>query len=71
MTENHLIEFTTKRCWSCGSFWAFERHRDSDAYTCPRCNHTAMRELRACTERQQRAINSLRGILNKLKKKKP
>lgn len=70
MTETYNIEFKSKRCWSCGSFWAFELSRDSDAYTCPRCNHTRMRELVTTAERQQRAINSLRGIITKLKTKK-
>jgi len=73
MTETYTVEYLSHRCCSCGSFWAFEKNRYSPSYTCPRCNRTRIQELVDISIRQQRSINSLRGVINqrKTKTKKP
>jgi len=70
MTESYTITYESHRCYQCGTYWAVELSRSTLMMNCPRCNHTRMRELTATADRQHRAINSLRGIITKLKKSK-
>lgn len=67
MNATYTIEYQTNRCYECGSFWAIEINRQAGV-TCPRCTRIEVGKLHAETEKLNRTIAALRGVINRRKK---
>ena len=68
MTETHIIEFTTKRCWKCGTFWAIETTHNM-TNECPRCARQSINQLQNDVSSLAHTISGLRGAVVRLKNK--
>ena len=68
MSDEILIDrrfrLDVKRCWNCNRFHASEAGHGTN--TCARCKNEALNEEQARSEKLQRRINSLRGVITRL-----
>lgn len=60
------IELETKRCPTCGRWYAYEKYRSSD---CPMCTVLLLRERDQAIVNRDRTIAALKGALTKARGK--
>lgn len=69
MIQQIQIEYTTKRCYTCGTYWAIEKARGIlGTDVCPGC---AARDIQRANERAdiaERSRNALKGAFLRLKR---
>lgn len=68
MNQQYTIEFDTRRCVECGSYWAIESFRKFSATVCPCCAETQIDKANERANAAERSMHSLRGALTRLKK---
>lgn len=70
MNQSFEIKFETKRCFTCGRYWAHEiGFQQNGAPSCPFCAGIDIEKANARVAAAERAKNSLRGALTKAKQK--
>lgn len=68
MIRDIRIEYVSKRCEKCGTYWAIEQGR-AFTHECPRCGGYNMASKNEDVLSLKRQIRSLRGAITRMKRK--